>query len=85
MLTQLRNAGKFDAWRRGDFGCLTNCVPEYPEKTLELSEIFAELIVPAGKPVLMGLACGHCIPTLSLPLGAPPELDADARTLEVTA
>lgn len=85
MLTQLRNAGKFDACAGVILGAWTNCVPEYPEKTLELSEIFAELIVPAGKPVLMGLACGHCIPTLSLPLGAPAELDADARTLEVTA
>lgn len=85
MLTQLRNAGKLDQCAGIVLGAWTDCVPEYPEKTLELREIFDELIAPAGKPVLMGLACGHCIPTLSLPLGAPAVLDADARTLEVTA
>ena len=85
MLTQLRNAGKFAACAGVILGAWTNCVPEYPEKTLDLPEIFTELIAPAGKPVLMGLACGHCIPTLSLPLGAKAVLDADARTLEVLA
>lgn len=49
MLTQLRNAGKFDACAGVILGAWTNCVPEYPEKTLELSEIFAELIVPGGQ------------------------------------
>ena len=31
----------------------------------------------------MGLACGHVIPTLSLPLGAQAALDADEGVLEV--
>ena len=83
MLTQLRNAGKFDACAGVILGAWTDCVPEYPEKTLLLPEIFAELIVPAGKPVLMDVACGHVLPSLSLPLGAPAVLDADAGTLTV--
>ena len=40
-----------------------------------------ELLAPLGKPVLMGLACGHCLPTLSLELGGRCRLDASARTL----
>lgn len=83
MLTQLRNAGKFADCAGVLLGYWTDCVPEYPEKTLQLPEIFAELIAPAGKPAVMGLACGHSLPTLSLPLGGMAALDADAGTLEL--
>lgn len=83
MLTQLRNAGKLDACAGIVLGAWTDCPPEYPEKTLELPEIFAELIAPAGKPTLTDLACGHTIPTLSLPLGARVSMDADARSLTI--
>lgn len=83
MLTQLRNAGKFDQCAGVLLGAWTDCVPEDPEKTLELPQIFRELILPAGKPVLGDLACGHILPTMSLPLGAEVYMDADAKTLEV--
>lgn len=83
MLTQLRNAGKFHDCAGVILGAWTDCPPEDPENTLGLPEIFAELIAPAGKPAVMGLACGHTLPTLSLPLGALAELDADALTLTV--
>lgn len=83
MLTQLRNAGKFEDCAGVVLGAWTNCVPECPERTLELSQIFRELIVPSGKPVLAGLACGHVLPTMSLPLGARAVLDAGRQTLEV--
>ena len=83
MLTQLRNAGKFRDCAGVILGAWTDCVPEYPEKTLELPEIFEELIVPAGKPVLMDVACGHVLPTLALPLGANVRLDADAGIIEI--
>ena len=83
MLTQLRNAGKFADCAGIVLGAWTDCPPEYPEKTLELPEIFDELIAPAGKPTITDLACGHVIPTLSLPLGARVSMDADACTLTV--
>lgn len=83
MLTQLRNAGKFDDCAGVVLGAWTDCPPEYPEKTLLLPEIFEDLILSAGKPVLADLACGHVLPTLSLPLGANVRLDADAGILEV--
>lgn len=81
MLTQLRNAGKFDDCAGIILGAWTDCVPEYPEKTLELPEIFAQLIAPAGKPTLTGVACGHILPTLALPMGRMCALDASARTI----
>jgi len=83
MLTQLRNAGKFDDCAGVLLGAWTDCVPEYPERTLTLPEIFSELIVPAGKPVLSGLACGHTLPTMSLPLGARAAMDTELRRVEV--
>ncbi len=84
MLTQLRNAGKFRNCAGIILGAWTDCPPEYPEKTLLLPEIFEQLIVPAGKPAIMDVACGHVLPTLSLPLGRMCTLDAEhcAITLE---
>ena len=77
MLTQLRNAGKFRDCVGIILGAWTDCPPEYPEKTLLLPEIFEQLIVPAGKPCIKDVACGHVLPTLSLPLGRMCTLDAD--------
>ena len=81
MLTQLRNAGKFRDCAGIILGAWTDCPPEYPEKTLLLPEIFQQLIVPAGKPAIMDVACGHVLPTLSLPMGRYCTLDADNCTI----
>lgn len=81
MLTQLRNAGKFQDCAGILLGAWTDCVPEMPERTLTLKEIFHQLIVPAGKPALMDLACGHCDTTLALPMGRTCFLDAAAGAL----
>ena len=83
MLTQLRNAGKFQDCAGVILGAWTDCPPEDPERSLTLEEVFRELIVPAARPVLTGLACGHTLPTLSLPLGAMAAMDANTGRLEV--
>lgn len=83
MLTQLRNAGKFGACCGVLLGAWTDCTPEDPGRTLTLEEIFTDLIVPAGKPVLSGVPCGHVLPTLALPLGGTVLLDAGAASLEI--
>lgn len=85
MLTQLRNAGKFANCAGVLFGAWTDCPPEVPERTLEIPEIIREVVLPAGKPVMAGLACGHVLPTMSLPLGATVVMDADNQTLEALA
>ena len=81
MLTQLRNAGKFADCAGVILGAWTDCPEE--EGDLPLEESFRELILPAGKPVLAGVPCGHVLPTWSLPLGARAVLDAGAGRLEV--
>ena len=83
MLTQLRNAGKFDDCAGIILGAWTDCPPQDPERTLTLEEIFNQLIVPAGKPAVMDLACGHCETTMALPLGSCCLLDADQGTITV--
>ena len=81
MLTQLRNAGKFADCVGIILGAWTDCPPEYPEKTLLLPEIFEHLIVPAGKPTLMDVPCGHVLPTLALAMGRVCTLDATNGTI----
>ena len=83
MLTQLRNAGKFRDCAGIVLGAWTDCPPENPERTLTLTEIFDQLIVPAGKPAVMELSCGHCTTTMALPLGRMCSLNADTRELTV--
>ena len=80
MLTQLRNAGKLRECAGVILGAWTDCPQE--EGGLPLEESLQELL-PAGKPVLAGVPCGHVLPTLSLPLGARAVLDAGAGTLEL--
>ncbi len=81
MLAQLRNAGKFRDCTGVLLGAWTDCLPE--EQDLPLEESFRDHILPAGKPVLSGVPCGHVLPTLSLPMGARAILDAGAGKLEV--
>ena len=83
MLTQLRNAGKFDDCAGILLGAWTDCPPEHPERSLTLTEIFHQLIVPAGKPAVMDLACGHCATTMALPLGRLCRLDAGSCEISV--
>ena len=41
----------------------------------------ALLHVPEGKPLIADVACGHALPTMSLPLGRMCTLDADNCTI----
>lgn len=83
MLNHLKAAGKFRDCAGIVLGYWTNCKAENPEKSLSLEQVFEELIVPEGKPAVMNLACGHSLPSLSLPLGRETELDAACGRLTV--
>lgn len=82
MLNHLRLAGKFEDCAGILLGAYTDCVAENPERSLSLTQVFEDLM-PTDKPVLAGYSCGHCLPTMSLPLGMKVRLDADAKTLTV--
>lgn len=86
MLTQLKLAGKLDEAAGILLGAWTNCGPEYPshpENSLSLKTILNEILVPLQKPILMDIACGHCLPTMSLPLGKTITMNADKLMIKV--
>ncbi len=75
MLLQLKNAGKLRDCAGILLGYYTNCGAKQPEQSLTLAEVFEELIVPEQKPTVINLACGHSLPSMSLPLGKEVLLD----------
>jgi muramoyltetrapeptide carboxypeptidase len=79
MLTQLRLAGKFDECAGVVLGDWNNCKAEEGKPSLSLEEIFRDIIVPAGKPVIAGLRAGHCSPAATLPFGVEADLDAESE------
>lgn len=84
MLSQLRLAGKFRDCAGIVLGGFTRCEPAKDKPSLSLREVFEDILLPAGRPCIMGFAAGHCIPSHSLPLGVEAELDADSGRLAIT-
>lgn len=83
MLVQLKQCGKFKDAAGIILGAWTNCDPKEDEKSLTLMEVFEELIKTENKPTVYNIACGHCLPTMSIPLGAEVELDADNNKITI--
>jgi muramoyltetrapeptide carboxypeptidase len=73
-LTQLLRTGWFDGVRGIVLGSWEDCGPEAEDSVIAR---LRELDVP----MVAGLPIGHCIPSLTVPLGVEAELDADAGTL----
>jgi muramoyltetrapeptide carboxypeptidase len=76
MLTQLRLAGVLDDCAGVALGDWKRCEAAPGKPSLSLDEVFRDALCDLGKPVLAGLAAGHCSPSLTLPLGTLAELDA---------
>ena len=83
MLTQLAQAGVFRDCAGVVLGAFTDCAANRPDASLNCAEVLADAFTGLGKPVLSGLACGHCLPTLSLPLGVKVRLDTNRMELTV--
>ncbi|MCL2264159.1 MAG: hypothetical protein FWC08_13165, partial [Defluviitaleaceae bacterium] len=72
LLLQLKLAGKLgdaSGFVLGDFS---------PETTETIKLAIGELLVPEGKPILAGLACGHCMPNITLPLGQTVQISTES-------
>jgi muramoyltetrapeptide carboxypeptidase len=84
MLTQLLLAGKLQDARGIVFGDSPTC-ENGPEgrPSLTLFDVFEDLLVPLGMPMIYGFPCGHSAFRATLPLGVMAELDADAGSLMV--
>lgn len=83
MLLQLKQCGKFKDASGIILGAWTDCIAPNPEKSLSLIEIFEELIVPENKPTIYNFACGHCLPTMTLPLGAKIKMNAKNHSIKI--
>lgn len=76
MLLQLKLGGKFKDAAGIILGAWTGCEAKEGDNSLSLIEVFNELIKPENKPTIYNLACGHCMPTVSIPLGSEVEMDS---------
>lgn len=83
MLLQMRASGMLDGCKGILLGYFTDCQAKHPERSLTLAQVFEELLLPLGIPVLAGVTCGHSEPTLSLPLGAHVFIDADEKIIKI--
>lgn len=83
MLTQLKLSGKLSNCAGIILGNFNNCVRQNPDCDLSLNQVFNDLLVPSGKPILSNLMIGHCSPKLTIPLGVKALLDADNLTLTI--
>ena len=83
MLTHLKQSGKLKEANGIILGAFTNCIAPNNKKSLSLQEVFNEIILPLKKPTISNLACGHCLPTLTLPLGEKVLIDANNKKIKI--
>ena len=83
MLLQLKQSGKFKDATGIILGAFTDCIASSNKKSLSLEEVFNEIILPLKKPTISNLVCGHCLPTLTLPLGEKVLLDANNKKVKI--
>lgn len=77
-LTQLLRTGWLDGVAGIALGSWEGCGPDD-----EVRALLLDRLGPLGVPVLENLGFGHCLPALTVPLGVPAVLDADAGTLTI--
>jgi muramoyltetrapeptide carboxypeptidase len=84
-LTQLLHAGKLEAAAGFVVAEHWDVQTEdsFDGHTLELAEVFDDILAPLGRPAVYGIPLGHNEGMSSVPLGVRVELDADAGTLDV--
>ena len=83
MLSTLMLAGVLDRLAGVVLGAFTNCQPGEGYGTLTLDEVFDDYFGRLGVPVYAGAQFGHIRRKLTLPVGLPVEMDADAGTLRL--
>ncbi|MFC4105581.1 S66 peptidase family protein [Micromonospora zhanjiangensis] len=80
MIMQLRRAGLLDRIAGVALGQFTRCADGWP---VTVVDVLSELLGGLGVPVLGGLPIGHGVGQLTVPVGVPARLDANAGTLTV--
>ncbi len=83
MLLQLHQSGKFRDCAGIMLGAFTNCEAEDKNKSLSIEQVINEIIVPNNKPTISNIKCGHCLPTLTLPLGVEVKIDGENGIFQI--
>lgn len=83
MLMQLKHSGKLNDLEGIILGEFTDCHPEEPEKSLTLEQVIEDILLPLKKPLIYNVKCGHCLPTMTLPLGKKIRLDATNKKIYI--
>ena len=82
MLMQLRYAGVLDKAAAVVLGAFTNCRNAYRED-YGPEELLRDFFAGYSKPVIANIRSAHCMPMVTLPLGACCQVDGDSGTLTV--
>ena len=77
LLTQLELAGVLKHLNGIILGEFKKCVPEEPEKSLSLKEMFIERLSVLNIPVFYGAKFGHVRDKWTFPIGVKARMDAD--------
>ena len=83
MLTQWQLNGIFDKVAGIILCQFRKCVPEEPEWSFTLNEVFQQHFKSLSIPVFSGFALGHVKNKYSVPIGEDVRMDADKFTLEL--
>jgi muramoyltetrapeptide carboxypeptidase len=84
MLTQLVQGGVLDRVAGVVFGQCTNCRnPGEPFGNFTLAEVLDHHFRPLGVPAFQGAWIGHVAGQVSVPVGIPAEIDAQAGTIRL--
>lgn len=81
MLNQLLLGGKLQAASAIVLCDFKNCQPKEEHKSLQLIEVFEDMLAGLGKPVIFGYKIGHCNPQITIPLGVKAVVDGDGKSL----
>ncbi|MFG6412661.1 LD-carboxypeptidase [Roseateles sp. DC23W] len=84
-LSTLRLTGALDQLAGVVLGRFTKCEPGDGYGSLTLDEVFDDYFLPLNIPVYRGAAIGHIKRKMTVPVGAPAEMDADAGTIRLLA
>lgn len=83
MLTQLRQCNKLNDTNGIIIGKFTNCNPNDKKRSLTLEEVLSENLLSLKIPIVYNLQCGHCLPTLTLPLGENIYIDSTNKSIMI--
>ncbi|HLG02050.1 MAG TPA: LD-carboxypeptidase [Bacteroidia bacterium] len=83
MLTQLDLNGTLAKAGAVVFGNCAKCIPEEPDKSFTLDEVFAQKFGDLKKPVMKGFSFGHTRDKFTIPVGAVAYLDTASFSIKL--